>query len=93
MNWGFIGFGRIARKFLESLNTVEGQTAYAFASRSNASALREEFPEVKIYESYEALLADPKVDIVFIVKTQLMRFQLGNMCFVKSQWVFLRQKF
>jgi predicted dehydrogenase len=69
MNWGFIGFGRIARKFLESLITVEGQTAYAFASRSNASALKEEFSEVEIYESYEALLADPKVDIVYISTT------------------------
>lgn len=69
MNWGFIGFGRIARKFLESLNTVEGQTAYAFASRSNAPTLQKEFPEVVIYDSYEALLADPKVDIVYISTT------------------------
>lgn len=69
MNWGFIGFGRIARKFLESLETVEGEVAYAFASRSNAAALSKEFPQVKIYDSYEQLLADPKVDIVYISTT------------------------
>lgn len=69
MNWGFIGFGRIARKFLESLNAVEGEVPYAFASRSNAEALSKEFPSVKIFSSYEALLADPEVDIVYISTT------------------------
>lgn len=69
MNWGFIGFGRIARKFLESLQSVEGEIPYAFASRSNASALKEEFPESRVYESYEALLLDPHVDIVYISTT------------------------
>lgn len=69
MNWGFVGFGRIARKFLESLNSVENEVPYAFASRSNAKALREEFPNVKLYDTYEALLADPEVDIVYISTT------------------------
>ncbi|NVJ47654.1 MAG: Gfo/Idh/MocA family oxidoreductase, partial [Cytophagia bacterium] len=69
MNWGFIGFGRIARKFLESLLAIEGEVAYAFASRSNAKVLAEEFPDVKIYSSYEELLADPEIDIVYISTT------------------------
>lgn len=69
MNWGFIGFGRIARKFLESLNTVESEVPYAFASRSNASALQHEFPEVQVYSSYEELLADENIDIVYISTT------------------------
>lgn len=69
MNWGFVGFGRIARKFLESLQAIEGEVAYAFASRSNAKALAEEFPKVKIYSSYEELLADPDIDIVYISTT------------------------
>lgn len=76
MNWGFIGFGRIARKFLESLQSVEGEVPYAFASRSNAAALKEEFPEARIYESYEALLMDPHVDIVYISTTH--NFHCGN---------------
>tara|TARA_Y100000114_G_scaffold156929_1_gene186059 strand:- start:18795 stop:19868 length:1074 start_codon:yes stop_codon:yes gene_type:complete len=69
MNWGFIGFGRIARKFLESLLAVEGEVPYAFASRSNAQTLQQEFPHVKVYDSYEALLQDPKVDVVYISTT------------------------
>lgn len=76
MNWGFIGFGRIARKFLESLQSVEGEIPYAFASRSNAAALREEFPESQVYESYEALLMDPQVDVVYISTTH--NFHYGN---------------
>jgi len=69
MNWGFIGFGRIARKFLESLEAVEGEVAYAFASRSNADTLSKEFPSVKIFDSYDKLLADPEIDIVYISTT------------------------
>ncbi|MFT6872739.1 MAG: putative dehydrogenase [Roseivirga sp.] len=69
MNWGFIGFGRIARKFLESLNAVENEVPYAFASRSNASALQKEFPEVRVYSSYTDILADADIDIVYISTT------------------------
>lgn len=69
MNWGFIGFGRIARKFLESLEKVEGEIPYAFASRSNADTLKKEFPHVKIYNAYDQLLADPSIDIVYISTT------------------------
>ncbi|MFY0594663.1 Gfo/Idh/MocA family protein [Roseivirga sp.] len=69
MNWGFIGFGRIARKFLESLESVDGEIPYAFASRSNAVALQEEFPGVKVYDSYESLLADDNIDVVYISTT------------------------
>jgi predicted dehydrogenase len=69
MNWGFIGFGRIARKFLESLNAVENEVPYAFASRSNASALQKEFPEVRVYSSYADILEDADIDIVYISTT------------------------
>ncbi len=69
MKWGFIGFGRIARKFLESLEAVDGEVPYAFGSRSNAQALKEEFPLVTIYDDYDNLLNDPEVDIVYISTT------------------------
>jgi predicted dehydrogenase len=69
MNWGFLGFGRIARKFLESLEAVDGEKPFAFASRSNADALAKEFPNVKVYDDYQKLLADPEVDIIYISTT------------------------
>lgn len=69
MKWGFIGFGRIARNFLESLESVEDEVPYAFASRSSAKQLQTEFPNIKVYDSYEALLADSDIDIVYISTT------------------------
>jgi len=69
MKWGFLGFGRIASKFLESLEATEGEVPYAFASRSNAKALSQEFPNVKIYDDYQVLLADPEIDIIYISTT------------------------
>lgn len=75
MNWGFIGFGRIARKFLESLNAVENEVPYAFASKSNASALQSEFPEVRVYSSYADILADDNIDIIYISTTHNFHYQ------------------
>ncbi len=69
MNWGFIGYGRIAVKFMESLKLVKGEVPYALASRSNAEQLRSQFLELKVYDSYDGLLNDPNVDIVYVNTT------------------------
>ncbi len=69
MNWGFIGFGRIAVKFMESLRLVKSETPYALASRSNAEQLKSQFSDLKIYDSYEDLLNDIEVDIVYVSTT------------------------
>ena len=69
MRWGFLGFGRIARKFLESLTAVESEVPYAFASRSNAESLALEFPDVQVYSSYEDLLSDDQVEVIYISTT------------------------
>lgn len=69
MNWGFIGYGRIATKFMEGLKLVKSEVPYALASRSNAAQLKDQFPELKIYDSYNSLLDNPEVDIVYVNTT------------------------
>ncbi len=64
MKWGFIGYGRIAKKFFEGLQHI-GLPVAAIASRSS-----KEIPGgVTSFQSYEELLADPEVDIVYISTT------------------------
>ena len=58
--WGIIGYGRIAKRFIENLKTTDG-ILYAIASRSNSNV-----PSEVWYEDYEALLCDPQVDMVYI---------------------------
>ncbi|MBN2628485.1 MAG: Gfo/Idh/MocA family oxidoreductase [Spirochaetales bacterium] len=66
--WGIIGPGRIAAKFAEGLQAVEGAELYAAASRTPGKA--EDFLKTwggeKTYSSYEALLEDSRVDAVYI---------------------------
>ncbi|HOH37220.1 MAG TPA: Gfo/Idh/MocA family oxidoreductase [Spirochaetota bacterium] len=66
--WGIIGAGKISEKFAEGLKSSAKAECYAVASRDMAKA--EEFASKngfkKAYGSYEAMLADPEVDIVYI---------------------------
>ena len=66
--WGIIGAGKISEKFAEGLKSASKAECYAVASRDISKA--EEFAAkngfAKAYGSYEAMLSDPDVDIVYI---------------------------
>jgi predicted dehydrogenase/aryl-alcohol dehydrogenase-like predicted oxidoreductase len=70
MNWGILGTGNIARSFTLGLRTSRTGRWVAVASRELARA--EQFvamngpPGVRCHGSYEALLADPEVQAVYI---------------------------
>lgn len=66
--WGVIGTGRIARAFSTALTSVPEAELYAVGSRKIDSAVRfaEEYKFEKAYGSYDELLSDSNVDIVYI---------------------------
>ena len=68
IRWGLIGLGSISRKFATGLGFVKDAEIYAVASRSQAKAdaFGAEFGARKRYGSYESLVADPDVDVVYI---------------------------
>ncbi|MFP2995636.1 Gfo/Idh/MocA family oxidoreductase [Spongiivirga sp. MCCC 1A20706] len=68
INWGIIGLGNIARSFAEDLRLVDQANLYAVGSRSQekAAMFGSEFDADRYYGSYDDLLADPKVHIVYI---------------------------
>ncbi|MFR7385079.1 MAG: Gfo/Idh/MocA family protein [Anaerostipes sp.] len=71
MNFGIIGFGRIARKFVKAIEAADEGKIYAIGSRSVSmdDPYLKEHPEVKVYKDYEELLNDPQVDAVYIALT------------------------
>lgn len=69
MNWGLIAYGRIAKKFMASISTIEEAKVTAIASRSNYGDIKSEFPDTSIYENYQELYDDPDIDIVYISTT------------------------
>ncbi|PKP13643.1 MAG: gfo/Idh/MocA family oxidoreductase [Bacteroidetes bacterium HGW-Bacteroidetes-3] len=68
IKWGIIGLGKIAQKFVNDLILVETAELEAVASRdlAKAEAFAETNHSKKFYGTYEALLQDKLVDIVYI---------------------------
>jgi predicted dehydrogenase/aryl-alcohol dehydrogenase-like predicted oxidoreductase len=68
IRWGILSTGRIAHTFAKALATSSTGTLVAVGSRSlePAEAFAKEFGVAAAYGSYEALLADPDVQAVYI---------------------------
>lgn len=68
LKWGIIGTGAIARTFAKALSSSETGELIAVGSRSQDSANKfgSEFKVAKCYGSYESLLKDKEVDVVYI---------------------------
>ncbi len=66
--WGILGTGNIARVFAKGITNSSTGKLFAVASRNlaNAQAFGKEFNVPCRYSSYEALIADPKVQVVYI---------------------------
>lgn len=68
LRWGILSTGVIAKNFAETARRMGGVEMTAVASRSaqSAEAFGEAYGIPKRYASYEALAADPEVDIVYV---------------------------
>lgn len=68
IRWGILGCGRIARKFASDLQLVSEAELVAVGSRSRESAenFAKEFPVKKVHDSYESLVNDAGVDVIYI---------------------------
>ncbi len=68
MKMAILGAGGIAAVMAETILPMEGVESYAIASRSDdkAQAFKEKWGFEKAYGSYEAMLEDENVDLVYI---------------------------
>jgi predicted dehydrogenase len=68
IRWGILGPGSISHKFAQGLLDAEGAVLTAVGSRNHerAQAFAEKFGFERVYDSYEALVADPDVDAIYI---------------------------
>jgi len=68
LRWGIISTGKIARTFARSLAQSESGELVGVASRTpeGAAKFAAEFGVSRAHGSYEALLADPEVEVVYI---------------------------
>jgi dihydrodiol dehydrogenase / D-xylose 1-dehydrogenase (NADP) len=68
IRWGILGPGNIAKKFATGLAAVPDARLVAVGSRDagRAKAFAHEFAAEKYYGSYEELVADAEVDVVYV---------------------------
>jgi predicted dehydrogenase/aryl-alcohol dehydrogenase-like predicted oxidoreductase len=67
IRWGIIGAGGIAKAFLLGLNDSRTGRLVAIGSRNPSKPeLATDFPGARIHAGYDALLADPEIDAVYI---------------------------
>ncbi len=76
MNFGIIGLGNIANKFATTLNKLN-ETLYAVGSRdiNKAKEFAEKYNSSKYYGSYEELLNDPNIDVIYIATPNNMHYK------------------
>jgi predicted dehydrogenase len=82
IRWGILGCGRIARKFAADLALVAGAKLSAVAARQmdNARAFANEFPAPHVHGSYEDLVNNPEVDVIYIASPHALHHEHTLLC-------------
>jgi predicted dehydrogenase len=88
-NWAIIGPGKIANKFAAALKLVEGARLGAIASRDmgKAQAFAATHGAARVYGSYEALAADPDIDVVYIATPHGFHAEHAILCLRRGKAV------
>jgi predicted dehydrogenase len=94
-NWAILGCGRIARKFADDLKLLPNARLYAAASRSleNAQSFAAETGFEKAYGSYNEMVNDPTVDVVYIATPHSHHFEHVILCLTHRKAVLCEKAF
>ena len=94
-NWAILGLGKIATKFAEDLLLTKNATLYAVASRdqSKATSFANDYNAQVAYGSYQAMLEDPKVDIVYIATPHAFHKEQTLLCLNNGKPVLCEKAF
>ena len=96
MNVGIIGAGHIAEKMATTLGRMEDCSCLAIASRSleKAQDFAARFGVIRAYGSYDDLLADPDVGLVYVATPHSCHFDIarrailaGKPCLVEKSFM------
>lgn len=94
-NVGIIGAGHIALKMASTLAALPRTHRYAIASREmrKAMAFAKEQGFERAYGSYEELMDDPKVDLIYIATPHAFHFEQAKACILKGKPVLCEKAF
>ena len=95
MKIGILGAGNISRKVAPALVSLPEIECWAVASRelAKAEAFAREFGFTKAYDSYEALLSDPEVELVYVATPHSHHFAHMMLCLEHGKNVICEKAF
>lgn len=95
IRWGILGCGRIARKFAADLKLVDDAELIAVGARalSTAEAFASDFPSKHIHGSYEALVSDPEVDVIYVATPHALHHEHVMLCLKHKKAVLCEKAF
>ena len=95
IRWGILGCGQIARKFAADLALVDGARLMAVGARqlSTAQEFAREFPASHVHGSYEDLVSDPDVDVIYIATPHALHHEHTLLCLNHGKAVLCEKAF
>ena len=95
MKFSILAPGGIAHKMAEAVSGVEGVERYAVASRTydKAKAFADKWGFEKAYGSYEEMLDDPEVELVYVDTPHSHHYQYAKMCLEHGKHVLVEKAF
>ena len=95
MKIGILGAGRIAGKFANTMNQVSEAECWAVASRSaeRAAAFAEQWGFAKSLGSYEEMLSDPELELVYVATPHSHHYEHMKLCLEYGKHVLCEKAF
>ena len=95
IRWGILGCGRIARKFAADLSFVKDARLMAVAARKleTAEEFSREFRAPHVHGSYEALVTNPEVDVIYIATPHALHHEQTLLCLENKKAVLCEKAF
>ena len=95
MKIGILGAGKIASIMAQTINQMEGATCYAVAARhkERAEAFAQTYGFEKAYGSYEALVKDEEVELIYIATPHSHHYEHAKLCIEHGKAVLCEKAF
>lgn len=95
IKFAILGLGMIARHMANAVSFVDEVIPYAVAARDadRAKAFAEEFGFEKSFGSYEEMLKDPDIDVVYVSVPHALHCQCALMCLEAGKNVIVEKPF
>jgi Predicted dehydrogenases and related proteins len=93
--WGILAPGKMSAKFTMGLQLLENIELYAVGSRDleRAQQFAEEFGFKKYYGSYEELVSDPDLEVIYIASPHSLHYEHTMLCLKHKKAVICEKAF